>query len=440
MRFRIEMWNDKVENEVKKHLIEIVRHEIQSDKVRVIPFEKVLLTSNSPTEDYSISPLWKNYDKSQTLWFSLSCFEKNICDELASEMRSDPKHLDHLKLLYSFSTQTWQTQQVNISFDSVTSSQMVTNLLRKFRDREEVFLTANDEKEMLAEMATNIRMDTFDDFDVGSPDTEFQISNILKDLLVESRTAIKEHSKKMWDSVFWNEENYRPDKTTKTLNEIINKLDKETQKKLADLFQKAEKQSEIIEKLTSGNKEKRQEEQLRCENQPKDADLNEMRRSQSTDQEQSSRNQIEKWELAKNHSDDQNINLANKEKFQHNYFPNNWDNLDRISSVISRKMANDSGSFSQVEILKEDVKKLLQKSRNHVQWDGQKFVPRPIQLSSINLDKFRDSQSFQDRNVRVRYMHAELSTPIKLMEHAELTVVNEWNNLKDELKGLQQFL
>jgi hypothetical protein len=44
-------------------------------------------------------------------------------------------------------------------------------------------------------------MDTFDDSEVGSPDTKSQIYNILKDLLVTSRTTIKEQRDKMWDSV-----------------------------------------------------------------------------------------------------------------------------------------------------------------------------------------------------------------------------------------------
>jgi hypothetical protein len=118
---------------------------------------------------------------------------------------------------------------------------------------------------------------------------------------------------------------------------------------------------------------------------------------------------------------------------QHNYDSNSWADVDRIISEI---LANNSdGSSSQVEILKEEVDKLLQESRNHVQWDGEKFVPKPIQLSRINLAKFRDSQSFQDRNVRVRYTTAELLVPIKFVEHAGLTVTDEWNNLKDELKG-----
>ncbi|XP_046443531.1 uncharacterized protein LOC124193652 isoform X3 [Daphnia pulex] len=483
MRFRVEMWNDKVENEVVKYLNEIVGHQIKSNQVRVIPLEKVILTSNTPATDYSLSPVWTNYDKSKTLRLSLSCFEQKICDELASEMRSDPEQFDHFKLLYSLSSQTSQTKQTTIRIDSVTSGQMVSTLLQKFGDKKEIFLTANDEKKMLTETATNIRMDTFDDSEVGSPDTEFQISNILKDLLVTSRTTIKEQSDKMWDSVFWNEDNYRPDKTTKTLNEILNKLDTETQKKLADMFQKAERLSEITEKLTSSNKdeERRREEQIRRENQSKDANENERRRSEATDQGQTSRNQTrddksninkvdtevdgggwgihfgvkvgpensnthnaerenEKTDRAKTNSDEHDRELENKEIIQHNFDSNSWANADRISSVISGKMAQDSDSSRRVEIMKEEIAKLLQESRDYVQWDGEKFVPKPMQLSRINLGKFRDSQSFQDRSVRVRYTTAELSAPIKFLEHTELTVTDEWNNLKEELKATTELL
>jgi hypothetical protein len=145
--------------------------------------------------------------------------------------------------------------------------------------------------------------------------------------------------------------------------------------------------------------------------------------------------QNERKENAKKNSDEYDRKMDNKERIQHNYDSNSWADVDRISSTISGKMANDSDSSRRVEIVKEDVDKLLQESRNHVQWDGEKFVPKQVQLSRINLAKFRDSQSFQDRNVRVRYTTAELSVPIKFVEHAELTVTDEWNNLKEELKG-----
>jgi hypothetical protein len=143
----------------------------------------------------------------------------------------------------------------------------------------------------------------------------------------------------------------------------------------------------------------------------------------------------EKSEQAKTNSTEHDRKLENKEIIQHNFDSNSWADVDRISSVISGKLSNDSDSSRRVKIVKDEVEKLLQESRDNVQWDGEKFVPKPMQLSRINLSKFRDSQSFQDRNVRVRYTTAELSAPIKFLEHTELTVTDEWNNLKEELKG-----
>ena len=71
-------------------------------------------------------------------------------------------------------------------------------------------------------------METFDDSEVASPDMENQIANILKDLLLTSRTTVKEQSDIMWDRLGLCCLEWRPGKTTKTWNKIIDKLDKET--------------------------------------------------------------------------------------------------------------------------------------------------------------------------------------------------------------------
>jgi hypothetical protein len=54
MRFHVEMWDDKVENQVLKHLNEIVDHEIKSNQVTVIPLKNVILTSNIPSSPHQI--------------------------------------------------------------------------------------------------------------------------------------------------------------------------------------------------------------------------------------------------------------------------------------------------------------------------------------------------------------------------------------------------
>ena len=57
---------------------------------------------------------------------------------------------------------------------------MVNRDFLKFGDKKEIFLTANDEKKMLTETATNIKMETFDDSEVASPNTETQICEYFK--------------------------------------------------------------------------------------------------------------------------------------------------------------------------------------------------------------------------------------------------------------------
>ena len=174
------MWNDKVQKQVVKYLSEIVCHEIKYNyQVRVIPLEKFILKSKRPTVDYSL-PEWTKYEKSKTLRISLSCYDQKFGDEMASEMRSVPEHFDHFKLFYSLSSEESHIKQATINVDSVTSGQMVTRLLQKFGDQNEVFLSANDERKMLTEMASKIQMDTFDDYEVGSPDTEIIIYFFLR--------------------------------------------------------------------------------------------------------------------------------------------------------------------------------------------------------------------------------------------------------------------
>ena len=51
---------------------------------------------------------------------------------------------------------------------------------------------------------------------------------------------------------------------------------------------------------------------------------------------------------------------------------------------------------------KEGINKLFHESKENCQWDGEKFVPKPLSLSRINLAKLRDTQSLiEDRKVSV---------------------------------------
>lgn len=242
IRFRIEMWNDKVESEVVKYLGKVIGQPVHDHQVQVIPLEKVVLVNTIPSTAFSLGNNWLPYQLHKFLQFSLSCFTQNDCDQLALDMRSNPEQFDHLKLLFSLSSQTSQTKETTIRIDNVVSGQMVSNLLQRFGQKDEILLTTYDEKRLLTETTTNILVETFDDSDVVSPNSESQIYNMLRNLLFSNnKTVVKEQSDKMWDTVFWNEENYRPDKAAKSLNEVYKKLDVESKKKLSELYETFEK-------------------------------------------------------------------------------------------------------------------------------------------------------------------------------------------------------
>ncbi|KZS16599.1 Uncharacterized protein APZ42_017164 [Daphnia magna] len=159
----------------------------------------------------------------------------------------------------------------------------------------------------------------------------------------------------MWESVFWNEDNYRPDKTSKTLNEMYSKLDTENQKKMADSYQKSFKvggkvEAKILEIFSAGGE-------------------------------------------------------FNKEFAEHGM------------------------------MTKEDLDKFYHESKDHVVWDGEKFTPKPLVLSRINLSRLQDTQSLKDRKVSLRYTTAVLSTPINFVQNTGLTTTDEWQILKDKIKG-----
>ena len=148
-------------------------------------------------------------------------------------MRAKPQQFGHFCLALES-----QTTQMVIRIDSVVSGDMVSSLMQRYDPaQQEPLLTANDEKRLLKETMANVIVETFDKSDVLSPNSKSQINNALKELLFSSRLTIKEESNRMWGSVFWNDDNYRPDKTTKTLNSIYQKLDNESRTRMTDAFE-----------------------------------------------------------------------------------------------------------------------------------------------------------------------------------------------------------
>jgi hypothetical protein len=333
--FRIHFYSEDVEQHVIRYLKDEMDEEVRGSQLQVIPFERVILTSSTPTVGYELSDKWIPYELDDYVWFTLNCSDEHKAAQLAQEMKQRPGQFANLRLSFSLSSQKSNRRETVIRIDSIVSGSMFTRLQQKHPEADSVLLTAEDTKQLLSESATNVLADTFDDNEIAS---ESALYGILEKLIVSAKETITKDSSSMWDSVFWNEDNYRPDKVCRTLNEEYNKSDEDKKRKMIDSFSN-ETSVNYGANLSVG-------------------DLS-MGTNFGTSQNQSQSSEV--------------------------------DNQDR----------------------------LMKEGRTTAQWDGEKFIPKPMTLSRVNLSTFRNSQQFQDVKTTVSYLIATLTTTLRISESSQ---------------------
>lgn len=358
VRFKVEMWNEELEKEIVKFTSDLVGHPLKQSQIRVLPLEKVMLSSNSqhPTRlPFKLSKDWSNYQRHQSVIFVLTCARMKDCEELASQMQNNPQQFDHFKLLCSLSSQTSQRAEVTIRIENIVNGDLMSKLHQRFPNSPTVLLTAEDEKRLLSESVTNVMVDTiFDDLSVVTPDSEKSVYNMLKNLLVSSTVTIRKQSDKMWDSVFWNEDNYRPDKVVKTLNEVYNKLDTENRKQMVNSFTNQDK--------TKGG--------------------------------------------------------------------GNLSFLRFLGLGVKTKLE----SLKSGNVSIDELDRIFKESQETVEWEGEKFVPKPMELSRINIVGLNDSKVFQERKVKVTYNTAILSINVNIPSNLNQSFEDEVFRIKTKIR------
>jgi len=176
-------------------------------------------------------------------------------------------------------------------------------------------------------------------------------------LLESAKVSIEEQSEKMWDSVFWNDDNYRPDKTAKTLNEIYHKVDDNQKRNLLKAIND--------KNLTKGD---------------------------------------------------------------------GFIGLKPLNLGVSLDLTwqNERGEkYSQ-----ENLTRLIQEAKETVIWEGEKFVPKQMNLSRINLAKLKNKKFFQERLFKISYNTTFISMDVNIKENLGSQFVDEISRVNNELQGI----
>ena len=85
----------------------------------------------------------------------------------------------------------------------------------------------------------------------------------------------------------------------------------------------------------------------------------------------------------------------------------------------------------------EYLNKLFRESKNTAEFDGDKFAPKPMTLSRVNLSKMRDQQQMQQISMRVTYKKAFLQTMINIRPNGDSNSTNVLMDLQAQINGIQ---
>ena len=335
MNFTITFWDDHLLSLVMQHLRRFCDHKIKFGQVHVIPlFTKVMLSVKQNTFYGHYLPMhWIYYQQCQQfIKFKLICDSEPTAKNLAKHMRQHPQEFSDLLVVFGIEAQTVRKVETVINIENIVSGNLSTKLLQTFPEAEEVYLKADDANELLTESATRVMIQTFSNQVDGIISPQKDIFDLLKNLLITSNEVIMSENDQRWKLVFWNEENYRPDKVTKMLNASRLKNTEETKKTKDNNFEKTNK----------------------------------------TD-------------------------------------------IKAEMEVAPLQLVKGKGEFATDRSFKTDQKefacnKLLIDSEKHVMLEGEKYVPKPLTVSKINLAKLKDKKTLTDRRINVHQYGAGFLT------------------------------
>lgn len=201
MSFNVNMWDDTVRDAVHKFISDDLHlGPVNKHLVGVLPLDHLVMynaTAGKSHSDFEISQDSINYKSNKKLTFKFICNRPKPCDELALQMKSNPRQF-RLQIRFSVSSQNSQKKKTTISIESIMRQGTMNTLSQKYKGRE-VLLTADMKNQLTKESTESVIIQTFDDTQVPSQNSKDEIYGIIEKMLEFSSTTIGKGDDTAWE-------------------------------------------------------------------------------------------------------------------------------------------------------------------------------------------------------------------------------------------------
>ncbi|XP_046643254.1 uncharacterized protein LOC124328506 [Daphnia pulicaria] len=222
--FRVQMWNETIQQAVATHLTRVTGKKVRTYQVESIPFDRVILTRSSDVEEdgrYHMAQPMIPY--TQTVGFSLACYDKAECQQLAEQFSKEPEQFDKFKVAYSMdSRRETETKIVQVTQSMLTqTNQLFSQISQRFPRTNEILLSVGDAQRLLWRAISDIVRESFGEQPeaIVRRDSRQKIYDQLEKVVVAAKLTISTADDAKWPTVYWEDPLSRPDAIARSLNE-----------------------------------------------------------------------------------------------------------------------------------------------------------------------------------------------------------------------------
>jgi len=238
--FRIEFWSKDVESCIISYLREIINPEIKAHNVQLIPFDQVLLGSVSET--LQVVSKWIPYQLNMFMWFNILCSSVAEAEALTEEMRTRPQYcsqLQSLRIKFGLtSLENLRRKEILIRSENVRSGRLFRTINQKYPLAASVLVTAADFCTLLSQSVKAVINSNFNSNDILDATSKAAIHSTVELMLGAKKTKIESNNPTAWESVFYFDEDLRPDRAVEAINDVYNELDEEAQDRMKEIVGK----------------------------------------------------------------------------------------------------------------------------------------------------------------------------------------------------------
>lgn len=401
LKFSVVLTNSHIRNTVLQYLalkLSNCASKTAVCTIELVPTDRVRLHWSTDIEinsEYSIDKVWHtNTNLQDYVDFIIGCTTEKICQQLYNDIERAPEtFVKGLQLEYMTTGAEMPSRIIQVNSSYVRSHSRFTTYKQLAEqstsvNNGQIYINNQDRNELLTSIARDSLAQQIEDegYQPDNADSQMDLVKLLSDMLISEQITLNSHLDETWKSLYWHENNQRPDEAVKTLEKILDNLKTKNHTRFcnstsshtdvgSELDASLKLPKEILSLIPGVGKMMAL------------LDANDGDRDSDETTKKKQKKKKTQVETVDNDGDD-NTNDDQRHRRKRFLAGANYNNRDETDIKSNYCLA--------------DLFKMLQTNEKYVEWSGTSFRVKPMTVYRLNVGNYSDVAAMTIRKVKIK--------------------------------------